>query len=162
MFEAWQITSGRRNFLVLIRSYHGRQALTSPVLNTSRALAQIGPSSHEHISIWETCEGQERHFQPKNISLQLFRGILRHLWASFGLLTAFFFSLQCQVILETLVYQASQALKEMKAYRAYLALLVPLDYRLYQVKQTHPPAAQICPLSTLALSIPCYTSGLGT
>lgn len=91
MFEAWQITSGRRNFLVLIRSYHGRQALTSPVLNTSRALAQIGPSSHEHISIWETCEGQERHFQPENISLQLFRGILRHLWASFGLLTAFFF-----------------------------------------------------------------------
>lgn len=74
----------------------------------------------------------------------------------------FFFPLQCQVILETLVCQASQALKEMKAYRAYPALLVPLDYRLYQVKQTHPPAAQICPLSTLALSIPCYTSGLGT
>ena len=77
-------------------------------------------------------------------------------------LLLFFFSLQCQVILETLVCQASQALKEMKAYRAYLALLAPLDYQLYQVKQTNPPTAQICPLSTLAFSIPCYTSGLGT
>ena len=63
----------------------------------------------------------------------------------------FFFSLQCQVILETLVCQASQALKEMKAYRAYLALLAPLDYQLYQVKQTNPPTHQLhrfvlCPL----------------
>ena len=80
-----------RTFLVLIRSYHGRQALTSPVLNTRRPLVQIGPSSHEHISIWKTCKGQERHFQPENISLQLFWGILWHLWASFGLLTDFFF-----------------------------------------------------------------------
>lgn len=91
------------------------------------------------------------HFQPENISLQLFSG---HFVTFVGLLwfNTAFFPLQCQVILETLVCQASQALKEMKAYRAYPALLVPLDYRLYQVKQTHPPAAQICPLSTLALS----------
>lgn len=60
-----------------------------------------------------------------------------------------FFSLQCQVILETLVCQASQALKEMKAYRAYLALLAPLDYQLYQVKQTNPSPAQISPLYPL-------------
>lgn len=69
-------------------------------------------------------------------------------------LLLFLLLLQCQVILETPVCQASQALKEMKASRACLALLVPLDYQLHQVKQTNPPHAQI---STLVLSIPFYT-----
>ncbi|KAJ8782045.1 hypothetical protein J1605_010558 [Eschrichtius robustus] len=45
-----------------------------------------------------------------------------------------FYGFQSQVILETPVCQASQALKEMKASRACLALLVLLDYQLYQVQ----------------------------
>lgn len=61
----------------------------------------------------------------------------------------FYFLLQCQVILETLVYQASQALKEMKASRASVALLATLVSHPYQVIKTNPTLAQMGPLSTL-------------
>lgn len=50
----------------------------------------------------------------------------------------------------------------MKASRACLALLASLAYQLYQVKQSTPPPAQICPLTTLVPSIPFCTSGLDT
>lgn len=94
--------------------------------------------------------------------MQLFLGILWHVWASSGFAYCFFFLLQCQVILETPVCQASQALKEMKASRACLALLAALAYQLYQVKEANPPLAQIGPLPTLVPSSLFHTSGLGT